>query len=79
MTELRRVHPLSESFSSERAKGWGWVESLHPDDALRVTEGWREAIQARRPYTTEYRSKSDDAYRWTRAQVVPVFEERAVR
>ncbi len=75
VSQLRRIHPLDDAASSERIDGWNWVDAVHPDDVLRVTEEWREALRARRPYATVHRRMSvSGVHRWTRVQIVPIFE-----
>jgi PAS domain-containing protein len=33
--------------SVEQIKGWGWLNSLHPDDRERAEVAWRRAVDAR--------------------------------
>src|SRR4249920_2598986 len=41
--------------SVEQIKGWGWLDSLHPDDRERTTINWQQAVDTRSFYETEYR------------------------
>jgi PAS domain S-box-containing protein len=59
--------------SAEQARGWGWLDALHPDDRDRVTRVWAQAIVARSQYETEYRiRKADGSYRIFAVRGVPV-------
>ena len=47
-----------------QALGWGWAESVHPDDRGATLAGYRAAFEARRPFTLEYRlRRADGPYR----------------
>ena len=53
--------------------GWGWVEQLHPDDRVRISQEWMRAVVGKRVYESEFRiRRSDTTYRWfqTRAHAV---------
>lgn len=53
--------------------GWGWVEQLHPDDRVRISQEWMRAVVGKRTYESEFRiRRADGAYRWfqTRAHTV---------
>ncbi|MGA2702176.1 MAG: PAS domain S-box protein [Isosphaeraceae bacterium] len=61
--------------SEEELRGWGWVDSLHPEDRERTTAVWSEAVRARSVYETEYRiRKSDGEYRHFAARGAPVLQ-----
>ena len=61
--------------SEEELRGWGWVDSLHPEDRERTRAVWSEAVRARSVYETEYRiRKSDGEYRHFVARGVPVLQ-----
>jgi PAS domain S-box-containing protein len=61
--------------SVEQIKGWGWLNSLHPDDRERTAVVWQRAVEARSFYETDYRIRRNDGiYVWHRARGVPVFE-----
>ncbi len=61
--------------SEEELRGWGWVDSLHPEDRERTRAVWSEAVRARSVYETEYRiRKSDGEYRHFAARGVPVLQ-----
>lgn len=62
--------------SVEQARGWGWLDVIHPDDRERVMLAWREALQQRLPYTNEFRvCRSDGVYRDFLAQAAPIYED----
>ncbi len=59
--------------SQEESHGWGWLETVHPDNHAAVERGWHEA----RPHgrlDVEYRVRraSDGAWRWFNTRSVPV-------
>src|SRR5271166_6610036 len=61
--------------SDEELRGWGWVDSLHPEDRERTRAVWSEAVRARSVYETEYRiRKSDGEYLHFAARGAPVLQ-----
>jgi nitrogen fixation negative regulator NifL len=61
----------------EQAKGAGWADALHPDDAPRTLEVWQRAVSNRTPYETEYRMRRyDGVYRLLLARGVPILDEQ---
>src|SRR5208337_4401636 len=55
--------------------GWGWVDSLHPEDRERTRAVWSVAVRARSVYETEYRiRKSDGEYRHFAVRGAPVLQ-----
>jgi PAS domain S-box-containing protein len=61
--------------SVEQIKGWGWLETLHPDDRERTTINWQQAIDTRSFYETEYRiRRADGVYVWHQARGTPILE-----
>jgi PAS domain S-box-containing protein len=59
----------------EQIQGWGWIDSLHPDDRERTQEIWSKAVAERTLYDTEYRvQRCDGEYRMCSARGVPVLE-----
>ena len=61
--------------SVEQIKGWGWLNSLHPDDRERTAVVWQRAVDARSFYETDYRiRRNDGVYVWHRARGVPILE-----
>ena len=61
--------------SEEELRGWGWVDSLHPEDRERTRAVWSEAVRAHSVYETEYRiRKSDGEYRHFAVRGAPVLQ-----
>jgi len=56
----------------EREMGYGWMESIHPDDRERCLQTYQEAFAARRTFALEYRIRhASDGYRWVANHGVP--------
>ncbi len=61
--------------SLEQIRGWGWIDSVHPEDRERTAEVWSKAVRDRRLYDTEYRIRRHDGeYRLFAVRGVPVKE-----
>lgn len=48
---------------------------LHPDDQLRVSEEWKQAVAAGKPYQTELRLLCGGKYRWHLTQAAPLRDQ----
>ena len=62
---------LSESwldylgFTKEQGLGWGWADSIHPEDFHRVVASWRAGLAAKESVEQELRCRSaDGTYHW---------------
>jgi PAS domain S-box-containing protein len=62
---------LSESwldylgFTREQGLGWGWAETIHPEDVDRVVANWRAGLAAGEPVEQELRCRrADGTYLW---------------
>jgi PAS domain S-box-containing protein len=62
---------LSESwldylgFTREQGLGWGWAETIHPDDVDRAVANWRAGLAAGKPVEQELRCRrADGTYLW---------------
>ncbi len=40
--------------------GHGWLESIHPEDRMRVLEGWEKSVGSGKPWQCEYRVRKPD-------------------
>jgi len=59
-------------FSARDALGEGWLRAVHPQDREQVAQGWREAIQAPRSSTADFRFvHRDGTVVWVMGQAVP--------
>jgi PAS domain S-box-containing protein len=55
--------------------GFGWLSAIHPDDAARVEQIWRQAVATRTAYRTWYRIRRHDGqYGSFETQAVPVLD-----
>src|SRR5688572_27309601 len=58
--------------SRDRALGFGWIDSVHPEDRPRLMEGWHDALNSQVIFQAEFRFRVvTGEYRWYRARVVP--------
>ena len=56
----------------ERAKGWGWMSAIHPEDSRGREEPWRDALRTVGIYEAECRIQGRDGdYRWHLCRAVP--------
>jgi PAS domain S-box-containing protein len=56
--------------------GNAWLRSLHPDDRDNVLHAWREAVEDRAGYDTEYRvRRHDGVYEWFKARARAIRDE----
>lgn len=59
--------------SPDEHLGWGWWETIHAGDRMRVARDWASFVAEDRPFEAEYRIKgADGAYRWFLARGVPL-------
>jgi PAS domain S-box-containing protein len=57
--------------------GSGWIETLHPDDAARYLEHWRQAVATGEPLAVEARLRSADGrFEWFLIRAVPFRDAR---
>lgn len=60
----------------EQARGWGWLDAIHPEDHAHAVATWREALSQRLPYIDEYRlRRADGVYRDLYTQAAPIYED----
>lgn len=56
--------------------GFGWLESIHPDDQKRNAAQWMQSVDQQTSFDGEYRiRRADGVYRWFKSQAVPVLDE----
>ncbi|HEX6766047.1 MAG TPA: PAS domain-containing sensor histidine kinase, partial [Polyangiaceae bacterium] len=56
----------------ETARGDGWLEAVHPEDAQQCIDGWRQAVTRGSVYEGEFRlRRGDGSYRWHISRAVP--------
>ena len=64
-------------FSFEQSMGWGWRETIHPDDIEGFMEKYRQALQTGNIFEAEsrYRRATDGTYRWHLNRAMPLNNE----
>lgn len=64
----------------EGIRGWGWLESVHPEDRERTASTWARAVAERGAYEVQYRiRRHDGVYGHFAVRGVPLVENGAVR
>lgn len=58
-----RAYALS-GFPDRTLEGFGWFDAIHPEDRERVRAQWAVSASTGAPFTTEYRFRAGDRYRW---------------
>ncbi|HVP42896.1 MAG TPA: PAS domain S-box protein [Terriglobales bacterium] len=70
--------PMWRAFTGQsevQIQGWGWIESLHPEDRARTAEVWSDAVKNKLLYQIEYRMRrSDGVYRDVAVRGAPVLD-----
>jgi PAS domain S-box-containing protein len=63
-----------------RARGWGWLEAVHPDDRAACEREWSHSVEKGHVHELECRLRraSDGAYRWHLCRAVPEHEDGRV-
>ena len=62
--------------SQEQARGFGWMDAIHPDDRERLMAGWQEALHSQSTFQGEFRFRGAAGdFRWYRARVAPERDE----
>src|SRR5499427_6476267 len=60
----------------EEAQGWGWAESIHPEDRKKLVEQWQSCLASGTPVDTEARIRRfDGSYRWFLIRGNPLKDE----
>jgi PAS domain S-box-containing protein len=59
----------------EQARGWGWLDAIHPDDRAQTMSNWSAAFAAKSALHTENRVRRHDGeYRYMLARAVPIID-----
>ncbi|WP_345161469.1 PAS domain S-box protein [Nibribacter koreensis] len=60
----------------DRLYGYGWLETVHPDDAQKASNAWNRAVETKTEYQVEYRvRRHDGTYRWHLTKGLPRLNE----
>ncbi|MEG4998962.1 PAS domain S-box protein [Microcoleus sp. B4-D4] len=74
--EMAIEQPTWSAFTGQtfdEYKGWGWLDTLHPDDHARIVSIWSTAIANRSFYEVELRMRRyDGEYRYMSSRGVPI-------
>ncbi|MGE0685019.1 MAG: nitrogen regulation protein NR(II) [Candidatus Binatia bacterium] len=66
---------LYTGVSLDELLGWGWTQTVHPDDVSLVRAKWSTVVEAREIFEMEYRLRSKDGnYRWFKARGIPLHD-----
>jgi PAS domain S-box-containing protein len=59
-------------FAPDRGLGYGWIDSIHPEDRQRSLASWHAAVRSGTTYEDEYRIRcADGNYRWFLGRGLP--------
>ncbi len=59
--------------TADEARGWGWLDAVHPDDRERAKQQWTHALTSQTLFNVEYRIRARNAgYRHYAVRGVPV-------
>jgi len=62
--------------SMDAALGWGWTDTIHPDDMSKLETQWRGALEQGSPGELEARvRRSDGEYRWFLFRYAPLLDD----
>jgi len=62
--------------SAAEAMGYGWVQSIHPDDRTFLSQAWQEFTEGRRSFELSYRFlRPNGDMRWVNGQAIAVRDE----
>jgi PAS domain S-box-containing protein len=62
--------------TADEARGFGWMNAIHPDDRAQVSEAWAKAFASRGLYEVAYRlRRHDGAWRNILARAAPVTDD----
>ena len=63
------------SLSFKQCLGSGWTQSLHPEDASKVSDAWINFVQHNQPYNLQFRLTSpQQEVKWVYAQAVKQYD-----
>ncbi|GGK56123.1 PAS domain S-box protein [Rufibacter glacialis] len=63
--------------SLEQLYGYGWLETVHPDDRDKASAAWLQAVENKEDYQVEYRvRRADGKFRWHLTKGLPRFNEK---
>jgi diguanylate cyclase (GGDEF)-like protein/PAS domain S-box-containing protein len=65
--------PQYTGVAGDACDGWNWLALIHPEDAPRIEQAWRDAVATQMPCTVQYRLRRyDGEYRWQQCHALPV-------
>ncbi|MEG4326460.1 PAS domain S-box protein, partial [Microcoleus sp. herbarium5] len=74
--EMAIEQPTWSAFTGEafdNYKGWGWLDTIHPDDRSYIATAWSTAVANRSFYEAEFRMRRyDGEYRYISCRGVPI-------
>ncbi len=77
--EFESAQPGWSAFTGEpyeKICGWGWLDTLHPDDREETVRAWSQALERSTVYQVEHRVlRHDGVYRSMSARAIPIVAE----
>ncbi len=62
--------------TQNQARGFGWIDAVHPDDRGRLMAGWHDALNSQAIFQAEFRFRAAAGdFRWFRARIAPERDE----
>lgn len=72
-TYVNRTYERISGLSQEQALGDGWIQSVHPEDRLKVFQAWSQAARSREPIQNVYRfCHADGTIVWASVKAAPI-------
>lgn len=60
----------------EKLYGYGWLETVHPEDREKTAQTWNSAVENKKEYQVEYRvRRADGIYKWHLTRGIPRLKE----
>jgi diguanylate cyclase (GGDEF)-like protein/PAS domain S-box-containing protein len=79
-TYVNHAYEKMSGLSATQALGDGWARSVHPQDRLKVFQGWGQAARTQQPYQGIYRFVHPDGrIVWASVKMAPILVNRQLQ